>query len=221
MTTGLAAVGQGLELLILAASDRLTDVRRPVHRSQEATASAGDGQHVPGTLHDAVARDQQVGALEEGVQLVVGGDGRRGIVGGTRMHPAPAGKNHLPVGRGAEANIDLWFVRSMVPRVAEFDPTAAFVGAVEEDGGQIVVNGFHGQLEALHGLQGYLGSNLLPVRINGQQGIDQPVVVEQARVGDIQKQVQAGLFRPRRDVAQGTGRQQAIDDQDGEDGTFR
>jgi len=109
----------------------------------------------------------------------------------------------------------------MVPRVAEFDPLAARVVAVEEDGGQIVVHHLHLQPEPLDRLQSDLGGDLLPVGIDRQQSIGQPVVVEQVRVGDAQQQVQAGLFHPGRHVGQGAGRQQAVDHQDGEDDTFR
>lgn len=89
----------------------------------------GDGRHVACALHDAVACDQKIATPEEGVELVVGSDGRCGVVGGAGVDVAAAGQNHLPVGCGGQADVDLRPVGTVVPQVAEFDPTTALVVA--------------------------------------------------------------------------------------------
>ena len=138
MSGPLAAERQRLELLVWAVGDHRPQVRRPIHRPQKAAVGPGNGQHVPRALHDAVSCDQEIAAVEEGVELTVGGDSRRGVVGGAGVDIAAAGQHHLPVGCGCQADVHLGPVGTVVARVAKLHPTAALVVAVEKDGGQIV-----------------------------------------------------------------------------------
>ena len=101
----------------------------------------------------------------------------------------------------------------MIAGVAIIDPGAAFIIAVEQNGGQIVMHRLHLQAKGFYRPQGDLDRNFLPVEMNRQQGIDQPIIIKLLRVGYSQQQMQATLCYPSGHLAQGTRGQHPVDDQ--------
>jgi len=208
-----AAEKQGLEFGLVNGRYDPPDGRRPDDRTQKATMSASNGQHIQRTLHYPVAGNQQIAALEEVPQLLMDAQSGCAVVGVSRMDVAAAGQNHLTVVGGAQPDIELGSIGPMVAGVAVIDPSASFVVAIEENGGQVVMHGFHFQAKGFDGPQRNLGGNLLPVKIDRQECVNQPIIVEFLRIGYPQKQMQAGLLYPSGHIAQGAGSQHPVDDQ--------